>query len=63
MVGPRKSLRSLVVVRVIVKENFPDVATSVHVPIPQAYTARCGTTAYGDYLFASLAKHRLEHLQ
>ena len=62
LVDPRESLRSLAVVNVQVEENVPDVATSLHVPIPQLYTARCGTAAYGVDLFASLVKHRGEHL-
>lgn len=62
MVGPREFLRSVAVVNVLAEANVPDVATSLHVPIPQLYTARCGTAAYGVNLFASLVKHRGEHL-
>lgn len=61
MVGSREVLRSLPVVRVLVDENIPSVATSVHVRIPQAYTARCEATAHGMNRFASLVQHRLEH--
>lgn len=44
MVGPREPLRSPAVVRVLVEENAPDVATIVHVPILQAYTAKSSNT-------------------
>ena len=56
---------SLSLVRVLVDETVPDVATGVHVPIQQAhklYTAHCETTAYGVKRLALLARNRLEHL-
>lgn len=62
LVGPCACLRSLPLVRVRVDENVPDVETSVHVPIPQACTARCETTAYGVNRLAPLVQHRMEHL-
>ena len=62
LVSSRGLLGSLALVRGLVGENGEGVATSVGIPIPHAYTARCFATAYRVERFVVLVPHRLEHL-
>ena len=55
--------RSPSLVRVLVYENVQAAPASVYITMPQAYTARGSTTAYGVNRSAILAQHRLEYLR
>ena len=61
-VPARLLLGSLTLVQVLVDENGEDVATSVHIQMPHAYTACCETTADGVDRFVALVPHPLDHL-